>query len=252
MPKIIISGCNGRMGQTVARICAEDSRAQVVAGFDLNAGKENSFPVFRHPMEYTGRADAVIDFSGTGALTDLLSCCVARAFPVVLCTTGYSDEQLAQIRQASEKISIFKSANMSLGVNLLAELVKKAVHVLGARFDIEIIERHHNTKVDAPSGTALLLADAANEALPFDAEYVFERQSVRKPRGKQEIGISAIRGGTIVGEHSVIFAGLDEVIELKHTAYSRDVFAAGAVAAAIYLADVKEPGIYTMDHLLGK
>lgn len=251
MPKIIISGCNGRMGQAVTRICREE-KIEIAAGFDVNTVKQGDYPVYLDPMEFTGSADAVIDFSNPSSLESLLRYCIYKKMPAVLCTTGYEDRHLRMIDEASEEIPLFKSANMALGINLLADLVKKAVHFLGGSFDIEIVERHHKTKVDAPSGTALLLADAANEALPFDARYVYERQSKREPRGKNEIGISAIRGGTIVGEHEVIFAGDNEVIEIKHTAYSRDVFASGAVAAAKYISHIKEPGIYNMDHMLAK
>lgn len=252
MTKIIISGCNGKMGQAVSEICTQDEKIQIVAGFDINTAKRGNYPVYADPMEFSGDADAVIDFSSPSTLASLLKYCEIKKLPVVLCTTGYNDEDMELIRSSSEKIPLFKSANMSLGVNLVAALVKHAVLFLGSNYDIEIVERHHKTKLDAPSGTALMLADAANAALPYDAEYVYERQSVRSKRGKHEIGISAVRGGTIVGEHEVIFAGLDEVIEIKHTAYSRNVFASGAVSAAKYIAGVSEPGIYTMDNMLTK
>lgn len=250
MLKIIISGCNGRMGQVVTRICEGDSGVKVIAGFDLSAVNLNDFTVYADPFEYDGGADVLIDFSNPAFLDKLLSYCEAQSLPLVLCTTGHSDKQLKKIEDYSSKIPIFKSANMSLGINLLIDLVKKAAKVLGGAYDIEILERHHKTKVDAPSGTALMLADAANEVLPFEAEYVYNRQNVRKERRKNEIGISAVRGGTIVGEHEVIFAGLDEVIEIKHAAYSREVFATGAVTAAKFLAGVNEPGMYNMGDLL--
>lgn len=252
MTKIIISGCNGKMGWVVSSICHSDDKTKVVAGFDSNAVKLGDYPVYPEPMEFSGEADAVIDFSNASTLPSLLQYCINKKLPVVLCTTGYSNEDLALIESASKKIPIFKSANMSLGVNLVATLVRRATLFLAGEYDIEIVERHHNTKLDAPSGTALMLADAANDALPYDAEYVYERQSVRKQRDKKEIGISAVRGGSIVGEHEVIFAGLDEVIEIKHTAYSRDVFAAGAVSAGKYIAGISQPGIYTMDNMLAK
>jgi 4-hydroxy-tetrahydrodipicolinate reductase len=186
------------------------------------------------------------------ALDRLLEFGKSRNTPLVLCTTGYTPEQLALIENASKSISVFRSGNMSLGINLLMDLVKRACAVLGESFDVEIVERHHRRKVDAPSGTALMLADAAASALPFsDSEYVFERQSRRQQRGKHEIGISAVRGGTIVGEHEVIFAGLDEVIELRHSAASRDVFAAGAVKAAKFLVGAGAPGLYNMSDVLG-
>ncbi len=252
MPKIIISGCNGRMGRVVSSICAEKKDIRIVAGFDLNASKLDDYPVYADPMEFTGDADAVIDFSVPSSLENLLAYCTSHKVPCILCTTGYSDEQLVRISHASEQIPVFKSGNMSLGINLLTALVKKAAAVLGDSFDVEIVERHHRTKVDAPSGTALMLADAAASALPYEPEYVYERQSVRQKRDRNEIGISSIRGGTIVGEHEVIFAGNDEVIELKHTAYSRNVFASGAVAAAEFMASVKAPGMYDMNDVLAR
>lgn len=252
MLKIIISGCNGRMGQTVARIAAADENMEIVAGFDINAIKLSTFPVYSDPMEFGGSADVVIDFSNPTSLDSLLAYCISQKRPVVLCTTGHSEQQKITIIEASAKIPVFQSANMSIGINLVADLIRRAAEVLGESFDVEIVERHHNQKVDAPSGTALLLADAVSESLPYHSEYVYERQSYRKARGNHEIGISAVRGGSIVGEHEVIFAGLDEVIEIKHTAYSREVFAVGAVRAAKYLAEVNQPGIYDMRALLTK
>lgn len=250
MLKMIISGCNGYMGRTVASIAAGDADIEVVAGFDVNAVKLSTYPVYADPMEYGGISDVIIDFSNPAALESLLRYAVAKKVPVVLCTTGYTEVQMDMIRETSRKIPVFKSGNMSIGINLLIDLIKRAVSFLGDGFDVEIVERHHRRKVDAPSGTALMLADAAKDALPYDAEYIYERQSVRQPRGNREIGISAVRGGSIVGEHEVIFAGLDEVIELKHTAQSRDVFAAGAVKAAKFLAGIKNAGMYDMQDLL--
>ncbi|MEG2526155.1 MAG: 4-hydroxy-tetrahydrodipicolinate reductase [Oscillospiraceae bacterium] len=250
MQKIIISGCNGKMGQTVTRMCAEREDMQVVAGFDVNAVKLSSYPVYSDPMEFSGKADVIIDFSSANSLTSLLAYCTVRKLPCILCTTGYSDDQLVQISNASNRIPIFRSANMSLGINLLTGLIKKAAAVLGDSFDVEIVERHHRMKVDSPSGTALMLADAAASALPHDSEYIYDRHSVRQQRSQKEIGISSIRGGTIVGEHEVIFAGKDEVIEFKHTAYSREVFANGAVSAAAYMAGISTPGMYDMNDVL--
>ena len=249
MPKIIISGCNGRMGQVVTRMCAERG-FEVVAGFDISAVKKNDYPVYADPMEFSGSADVVVDFSNPSAISGLLAYCKSRKMPIVICTTGYNDEQLAMIKQAAEEIPVFKSGNMSVGINLLTALVKKAAAVLGDSFDVEIVERHHRTKLDAPSGTAIMLADAAASALPHESEYIYERQSVRKLRDKKEIGISSIRGGTIVGEHEVIFAGTDEIIEFKHTATSREVFANGAVTAAAFIADISTPGLYDMNDAL--
>lgn len=250
MLKMIISGCNGYMGRTVARIAASDPDIEIVAGFDINAVKLDSFPVYADPMEFTGTADVTVDFSNPSALESLLRYCASKKMPVVLCTTGYDDTQLELIRETSRKTPVFRSGNMTIGVNLVMDLIRRACAFLGEGFDVEIVERHHNRKVDTPSGTALMLADAARDALPYNADYVFERQSVRQPRGNHEIGISSVRGGTIVGEHEVIFAGLDEVIEIKHTAYSRDVFAAGAVKAAKFLSAIKKPGMYDMQDLL--
>jgi len=250
MLKMVISGCNGHMGRTVAGIASNDPDIEVVAGFDVNAVKRDTFPVYADPMEFGGAADVAIDFSSPSALESLLGYCTGKKLPLVLCTTGYDDQQLDMILEASKKSPIFKTGNLSIGINLAIDLIKRACAFLGDGFDVEIIERHHRRKVDAPSGTALMLADAARSALPYDAEYVYERQSVRQPRGDHEIGISSLRGGTIVGEHEVIFAGLDEVIEIKHTAYSRDVFAAGAVKASKFIAAVKEPGMYDMQDLL--
>jgi 4-hydroxy-tetrahydrodipicolinate reductase len=250
MLKMVISGCNGYMGRTVARIAANDPDIEIVAGFDINAVKLDAFPVYADPMEFAGAADVAVDFSNPSALDGLLRYSIAKKLPVVLCTTGYDDKQIEMIREASNKTPVFRTGNLSVGINLVMDLVRRACEFLGEGFDVEIIERHHRRKVDAPSGTALMLADAARDALPYDAGYVYERQSVRQPRGNHEIGISSLRGGTIVGEHEVIFAGLDEVIELKHSAYSRDVFAAGAVKAAKFMASVKKPGLYNMQDLL--
>ncbi len=247
--KIIISGCNGRMGRVVESICEADPDVSVVAGFDVSL-ESRAFPVFVSPANFTGEADAVIDFSSPAALDGLLAFALERKVPLVLATTGYSDEQLAQIDEASKHIPIFRSANMSLGINVLLELVKKAAAVLGDSYDIEIVEKHHNRKVDAPSGTALMIADAAASALNFKPEYVYERHSVRQSRDKKEIGISAVRGGTIVGIHEIMFAGRDEIIEIKHTAMSREIFANGAVKAAKFLAGVSKPGMYDMSMLV--
>lgn len=247
--KIIISGCNGHMGRVVENICAADPEVTVVAGFDVNQASRD-YPVYVSPANFTGEADAVIDFSSPAALDGLLAFALERKVPLVLATTGYSQEQLEQIQQASKSVAIFRSANMSLGINVLLELVKKAAAVLGDSYDIEIVEKHHNRKVDAPSGTALMIADAAASALNFEPEYVYERHSVRQSRDKKEIGISAMRGGTIVGVHEIMFAGRDEIIEIKHTAMSREIFANGAVKAAKFLAGVTAPGMYDMSMLV--
>ena len=250
MQKIIISGCNGHMGRVVADICATDPQVEVVAGIDILGQPTPNFPVFSSPAACDVVADAVIDFSHPSALAPLLEMCQARNLPVVLATTGYDQAQLDAISEAATHIPVFRSANMSLGVNVLLDLVKKAASVLGLDYDVEIVERHHHRKVDAPSGTALMIADAAASALPYQPEYVYDRHNVRQPRGPHEIGISAVRGGTIVGDHTVIFAGRDEVIELSHHAASREVFASGAVRAAKFLTGVQAPGLYDMSYLV--
>ena len=250
--KIIISGCCGHMGRVVADICANDPEVEAAAGIDLLAQPMDGFPVFSSPAACTAEADAVIDFSHPAALDGLLDFCIGRRLPIVLATTGYSEEQLARIGEASGVIPVFRSANMSLGINVLLDLVRRAAALLGDDFDVEITERHHSRKLDAPSGTALMLADAAAQALPYEARYVYDRYSVRKPRDRREIGISSLRGGTIVGDHSVVFAGRDEVIEFTHHAASREVFAVGAVKAAKFLAQVDAPGLYDMSCLIRK
>lgn len=250
MLKIIISGCNGHMGRVVESLCTADPQIEIAAGFDILGSTDRDYPVFASPSQFNGSADAVIDFSSPAALDSLLEFAKSARTPLVLATTGYSPEQIAKIGAAALEVPIFRSANMSLGINVLIELVKKAASVLGDSYDIEIVERHHRRKVDAPSGTALMIADAAASACGHDSEYVFERHSVRHPRDKKEIGISAVRGGTIVGEHEIIFAGHDEVMEIKHTALSREIFAQGAVEAAKFMASVTTPGLYDMSHLV--
>lgn len=252
MTNVIISGCNGKMGQVVTQMCAANPDITVVAGFDMNPVKKNDYPVYADPMEFPGTADCVIDFSHPNALSGLLNFCKNKNCGIVLATTGYSESQLEEIQAAAESIRVFKSANMSLGINVLLALVRQATRVLGGTSDIEIVEKHHNRKLDAPSGTALMIADAAAEVLEEKPEYVYERHSTRRARSKNEIGISAVRGGTIVGEHEVIFAGTDEVLEIRHTAYSREIFANGAVKAAAFIAGKTQPGIYNMEDLVSE
>ena len=254
MIKLVISGCSGYMGRVLTRVAASEADVEVVAGFDVvQPNPLPAYPIYTFPHVFIGDVDVIIDFSVPVALGELLPYAVERKIPLVLCTTGYGKEQLKDIEDAAKVIPVFRSGNMSLGINLLIDLIKRACAVLGESYDVEIIERHHKRKVDAPSGTALMLAEAAASSLPHDEiEYVFERESKREPRKKHEIGISALRGGTIVGEHEVIFAGLDEVIELKHTAASRDVFAVGAVRAAKYLAKINTPGLYNMSDVLAR
>lgn len=246
MTRVIMNGCNGKMGQSITNICKEDPEVEIVAGIDLYDGIKNDYPVFSSIDECDVEADVVIDFSNVKAVDSLLDYCVKNTIPVVLCTTGLTDEQLARIENDSKKVAVLKSANMSLGVNTLMELLKKAALVFApAGFDMEIVEKHHNLKLDAPSGTALALADSMNEALDNAYEYKYDRSKELKKRDKYEIGISAVRGGNIVGEHEVIFAGQDEVITFKHTAYSKAVFGKGAVEAAKFL-NGKAPGRYDM------
>lgn len=251
MTRIIMNGCNGKMGQVITRLAAEDSDAEIVAGFDIRDDKENTYPVFTNPEEFEGEADVVIDFSHPSSLTGILSFCKKRKLPVIICTTGLSSEQKEEFKEASKEIPVFFSANMSIGINLLIELAKKAAKLLEGSFDIEIVERHHNQKIDAPSGTALAIADGIDEALSFPAEYVYDRHSVRRKRKNTEIGISAVRGGTIVGDHEVIFAGNDEVIELSHHAHSKEVFAVGAIKAAKFIKG-KTAGMYDMNDLIAE
>ncbi len=250
MLRLILSGCNGRMGRAVEHLCAAQPDLEIAAGFDLLGTGDRDFPVFSSPAEFQGQADAVIDFSSPAALPALLDFCTARRVPVVLATTGYSQEQLAAIDRAAERIPVFRSANMSVGVNVLLALVRQATAALGGDYNIEIVEKHHNKKVDAPSGTALMLADAAASALPCQPDYVYDRHSVRRARAKEEIGICSVRGGGIVGDHDVLFAGENEVITLSHSAMSREVFASGAIRAARFLSGVASPGLYSMTDLV--
>ncbi|MDR1565648.1 MAG: 4-hydroxy-tetrahydrodipicolinate reductase [Oscillospiraceae bacterium] len=251
MTRVILSGCSGKMGKVVASVIREREDCIVVAGLDLVKEPNSPFPVFAKPEEISIEADVIVDFSHISVLEPLLAYAKAKGIPTVLATTGYSDSQVKGIHQAAEHIPVFYTRNMSLGINLMASLAQKAAAVLGGSFDIEIVERHHNQKIDAPSGTALLLADAINEELDHRYKYEFDRHSQRKKRDKNEIGLHAIRGGTIVGEHDVIFAGHDEVMTLSHAAYSKEVFAAGAVNAAVFMAGKSEARLYDMADLVG-
>ncbi len=250
MVKILMHGCNGKMGRMITEIVKNEEDTVVAAGVDKFTGIPNDYPVFEKIAQCDVDVDVVIDFSNAGAVDELLDYCVEKSLPVVLCTTGLSDEQLKKVDECSEKIAVLKSANMSMGINLLLKLLKDAAKVLApAGYDIELVEKHHNQKLDAPSGTALALADSINEAMGNEYEYVYDRSQVRKKRDAKEIGISAVRAGTIVGEHEVIFAGTDEVIEFKHTAYSRSVFAKGAVEAGKFLAG-QPAGMYDMGDVI--
>lgn len=252
MIKVIMHGCNGHMSQTIAGIIAKDDEIEIVAGVDPFDDGRNDFPVYANISECDVPADVIIDFAAAAAVDGLLKFCGEKKVPCVLCTTGLSEAQLAKVKETSEHVAILKSANMSLGVNMLLKLLQEAAKTLAAAdFDIEIVEKHHNLKVDAPSGTALAMADAINEALDSGYTYVYDRRRERKCREKKEIGIQAVRGGTIVGDHDVIFAGQDEVVTFSHRAYSRAVFGNGAVQAAKFLAG-RGPGLYNMSHVIGE
>lgn len=248
MLKIILSGCNGKMGRVITDIVNKRNDASIVAGVDLDISQNGPFPVFNSFNDITVDADVIIDFSNPAALNNLLSFAKAKKLGVVVATTGFSDEQIADIKSASAEIPVFFSFNMSLGINLLAELCRKAATILEG-FDIEIIEKHHNQKIDAPSGTAILLANEINDELNGKMNYEYDRHSKREKRTETEIGIHAVRGGTIVGEHEVIFAGRDEIITLSHSARSKEVFAVGAVNAAFFL-NGKAPALYSMKELV--
>ncbi len=249
--KVIMHGCNGKMGQTISGLIAADEEIEIVAGIDAFDDGRNAYPVFTEIGQCDVEADALIDFSTAAAVDKLLDYCMEKRLPCVLCTTGLSEAQLVKIKEASGKTAILKSANMSLGINLLMKLLKEAAPVLdGAGFDIEIVEKHHNQKIDAPSGTALALADVMKDELDDGYDYVYDRSTKREKRSRKEIGISAVRGGTIVGDHDVIFAGADEVITFSHRAYSKAVFGKGAIQAAKFLAG-KPAGMYDMSNVIG-
>lgn len=251
MTRIIMHGCNGKMGQVISRMAAADPEAEIVAGIDAADDGHNAYPVFTDIENCAVEADCLIDFSAAAAVDGMLDYCLKRRLPCVICTTGLTQGQLLKISEASRKIAILKSANMSLGVNMLLKLLKEAAGTLvPAGFDIEIVEKHHNQKADAPSGTAIALADAINEEFGGEYEYIYDRSPRREKRAGKEIGISAVRGGSIVGEHDVIFAGEDEVITFSHTAYSKAIFGKGAVQAAKFLAGRSE-GLYNMRDVVG-
>lgn len=250
MIKAIMHGCNGRMGHVIVDLASRDENIEIVAGIDAYGENTYNFPVFDSIEKCDVDADVVIDFSNASAVDNLLEVCVKKNLPVVLCTTGLSDDQLSKVKESAEKVAVLKSANMSVGINMLMKVLKEISPTLdSAGFDIEIVEKHHNQKLDAPSGTALALADSIKESLSEDYEYVYDRSGRRMKRPKKEIGISAVRGGTIVGDHDVIFAGTDEVITLSHRAYSRSVFAKGAIEAAKFLAG-KSAGMYDMSDVI--
>ncbi len=251
MTNIILRGCNGKMGQVITQIVEEDENAVIVAGIDIMANRNNKFPVYHSFTQCNVKADVIIDFSAPVNVGEMLEYAMQQGIGIVLCTTGHSREDLLLIEDAANYIPILRSANMSMGINLIMKLVQDAAKVLAeAGYDIEIVERHHNKKVDAPSGTALALADAINQVLGNEYGYKYDRSAERVMRAKKEIGFSSVRGGTIVGEHEIIFAGTDEVIEIKHSAYSKAIFAKGAVQAAKFLPG-KPAGMYNMNDVIG-
>lgn len=251
MTRIIMKGCNGRMGKVISELVYNDENAEIVAGIDLKETTDNGYPVFTSFPACNVAADVIIDFSSPVNIGEMLQYAQENQVPIVLSTTGLSEADIALVKEASKNVAILRSANMSLGVNTIMKVLKAVTNVLvDADFDIEIVEKHHNQKVDAPSGTALALADAINEVLDQEYTYNYDRSPVREKRKKKEIGIAAVRGGTIVGEHEVIYAGIDEVIEIKHTAYSKAIFAKGAIQAAKFLAG-KGPGMYDMKDVIG-
>lgn len=246
--RILFSGIAGRMGKATRAAAEGSEEYKIVAGIDV-VPSVDTIPIYQDPYDVNVDVDAIIDFSHHTATPKLLEYAVSKKLPIVVCTTGHTEDETAAIRAAAEKIPVFFSRNMSIGINLLIELTKKAAAILGEDFDIEIVEKHHNKKLDAPSGTALMIADALAETVEYDAEYTYERQSKRAARAKNEIGISSVRGGTIVGEHEVMFCGADEIITVSHSAASRDVFARGALRAAAYIKG-KPAGFYDMSTMI--
>ena len=249
MIKTAITGANGKMGKVLTSIISGREDCSICGGIDINTDKNDLFPIVSEPSQLPEKPDVIIDFSHPSALDKLLEYCLSTGTPVVIATTGFSDEQISKIKAAAEQIPVFFSFNMSLGINLLASLAKTAAKLLGGQFDIEIVEKHHNQKIDAPSGTAIMLGNAVNSALDEKYHFEYDRHSKRMKRDKYEIGMHAIRGGTIVGEHDVIFAGRDEVITLSHSAASKEVFAVGAVNAAVFLAK-QSAGLYDMSNVI--
>ncbi len=251
MTRIILCGCNGKMGNVIAQTVKNNENYEIVCGVDAYGESNYDFPVVADFSEVEQQADVIIDFSNPAALDGMLDYALKTKTPTVICTTGFSKDEISKIHKAAESIAVFYSGNMSLGVNLLIELSKQATKVLGNDFDIEIVEKHHNLKVDAPSGTALMIADGISSQLSKEPQYVYDRHSYRKKRAKNEIGIHAVRGGTIVGEHEVIFAGHDEVVTITHQSQSKELFATGAVNAALFLKD-KPAGMYDMSMMLSE
>lgn len=249
MTKVILSGCCGKMGAAVTKAVSDRDDIQIVAGVDIFESDSLPYPVFSSINEVPCEADVIVDFSNPSALNGILEFSKAKKIPAVLCATGHTDEQNKMIEQTSETVAMFRSGNMSLGINLISELAKAAAKVLGQSFDVEIVEAHHNLKLDAPSGTAIMLEKAVEEGLDYTPELTYDRHSRSQKRDKHEIGMHSIRGGTIVGEHEIIFAGNDEIVKISHTALSKNVFAVGAVNAAVYMKD-KTSGMYNMSDVI--
>ncbi len=249
MTKVLLCGANGKMGRVIENCISERENVEVVAGVDLNTTSYADFPIYDDINNCKEEIDVIIDFSHPSVLKSLLEFAKTRQIPTVIASTGYTDEQIATIKETAKDVAIFFTFNMSLGVNLLLDLAKRATAVLGDQFDIEVIEKHHNQKIDAPSGTAIMIANAINEEADNRYHFEYDRHSKRQARKKNEVGIHAIRGGTIVGEHEVIFAGRDELVSLKHSATSKEVFAVGAVNASVFM-NGKPAGLYEMADLL--
>lgn len=251
MVKIFLHGCCGRMGKAIAALCENNPDYKIVAGGDIIENNNYSFPVYTSLNECTEDFDVIIDFSNATAVPTVLEFAKSRKKPFICCTTALSDQTVADILNASEEIAIFKSANMSVGINLMIELAKQATKILYPDFDIEIVEAHHNRKLDAPSGTAMMIANAIDQEIPEQTEFVYDRHSVNKARSKQEIGISSIRGGNIVGDHDVMFISDEEIVTISHRAQTRDVFAKGALRAASFMCG-KERGYFTMSDIIAE
>ncbi len=249
MLKILMHGAAGKMGRMIAACADRMDGVTVACGVDVRGADDLGFPVYTSLCAVKEEFDVIIDFSHASALSSVLSFALEKRKPCVIASTGHSAAQKEELITASHELPIFFSANFSLGVNVLLAVCRRAAAALGESFDIEIVEKHHNQKVDAPSGTALMLADGIASVLEEKPEYVYTRHDRHEARGKREIGISAVRGGTIVGEHDVIFAGAQEVVTLSHTAYSREIFANGALRAAVFTAD-KQPGLYNMESMI--
>ena len=251
MVKIFLNGCCGRMGKAIAGLCKNSEDYRIVAGCDVVTSNELGFPVYTNPTECDVEFDAIIDFSNHAAVPMILEYAIATGKPLVCCTTALPEETVNSILEASSKIAVFKSANMSYGMNVMFELVRQATKALFPGTDIEIVEAHHNRKVDAPSGTALMIADVISEETNNELHYVYERHTADHPRDSKELGISSIRGGNIVGEHEVMFISDEEIVKISHSAQTRDVFAKGALTAAAFLKG-KAPGYYTMQDIVAE